>query len=463
MNPSRFSPVKFIPRDQITTDPKSFQGRQVAFALETVNKIVREGYDKSQDPIIVWFDSLKNKYIVISGHSRWEASVILFKKGDKTLKNMPVKVFLGDKDSAIEYAVLESNRSGTEEGFKSDLKAFKIAKAKGYNRDKLLSLFKPESKLRLLQDLSYLNENGLFLEYIGTSSEKSFPYIQRNAQWVGNLRKTFPQLTNLHETELFNYLYDKKKTILITKDKFFNLVNSKVQTFDFKPSNALNLNNVISKNAVTDPARAKIREIQAQIDELVKDRSRKEELTVKAKEQGKTELLPKFKTDIEGINSLLLRRMEEKRKLESSIANVEKHVTTDLFSQPAGAPVAVKHSPTVTTAPQNISERIQKEAAEQSLKEINKNGFIRAADPVAVANKIKKYTGIEVIVTENTFVRLAKKINWKAKLSDKQKKALTRGINLMEKAKKLQKETGTITKTFYKMPIQKALKIVSIK
>lgn len=411
----RFSEVKFIPRDQITTDPKSFQGRQVAFAQETVNKIIREGYDKSQDPIIVWFDSVKNKYLVISGHSRWEASEILYKKGDKSLKNMPVKVFLGDKDSAIEYAVLESNRSGTEEGFKSDLKAFKIAKNRGFNRDKLLSLFKPESKLRLLQDLSFLNENGLFLEYIGTSSEKSFPYIQRNAQWVGTLRKTFPQLTHAHETELFNYLYDKKKTITISKDKFFNLVNSKVQTFDFNPSRALNLNNIVAKNAITDPARAKIKELQSQIDELVKDRSRKEELTVKAKEQGKKELLPKFKSEIEGINNLILRKIEEKRKLESSIANVEKHVTADLFSQPVPLdprPTATKHIKKAWKAPE-----------------------------------VKPVPG--------------KKINWKAKLSDKQKKALSKGISLMTKAQKMQKEAGTITKTFYKLPIQKALKIVS--
>lgn len=412
----RFSEVKLIPRDQITTDPKTFQGRQVAFAQETVNKIVREGFDKSQDPIIVWYDSQKGKYIVISGHSRWEASEILYKKGDKSLRNMPSKVYLGDKDSAIEYAVLESNRSGTEEGFKSDLKAFKIAKARGFNREKLLSLFKPESKLRLLQDLSHLSENGLFLEYIGTSSEKSFPYIQRNAQWVGTLRKTFPQLTDLHERELFNYLYDKKKTISITKDKFFNLVNGKVQTIDFNAAKALNLNNVVSKNAVTDPARAKIREIQAQIDELIKDRSRKEELTVKAKEQGNNSLISKFKTDIAGLNSLILRKIEEKRRLESSIASVERQVTNDLFNQPA--------APAVKPVP--MAPRPEK----------------------------KPWKAPEVKPT-------GKKINWKAKLSDKQKTALSKGITLMEKAQKLQKNSGTITKTVYKLPIQKALKIVS--
>lgn len=337
----RFSEVKLIPRDQIITDPKTFQGRQVKFAQETVNKIVREGFDKSQDPIVVWYDSQKNKYVVISGHSRWEGSEILYKKGDTSLKNMPAKVFMGDKDEAIEYAVLESNRSGTEEGFKSDLKAFKLAKSKAYNHEKLLSLFKPESKLRLLQDLAFLNEDGKFLSYIGTDSEKSFPYIQRNAQWVGNLRKAFPALTNEHESEMFDYLYDTKKNILLNKQKFFDIVQKKVQSIDFDKSKPLNLKNIIAKNVVTDPARIKINQIQNEIDELVKDRSKKEELTVKAKVLGKNDLLEKFKKDIEGLNSLILRKMEQKRKLESQISTIEKQVVTDLFSQPAETPKRV--------------------------------------------------------------------------------------------------------------------------
>jgi hypothetical protein len=48
----RFSDVKLIPREQITTDPKTFQGRQVKYAQETVNKIVREGFDKSSKKIV---------------------------------------------------------------------------------------------------------------------------------------------------------------------------------------------------------------------------------------------------------------------------------------------------------------------------------------------------------------------------------------------------------------------------
>jgi hypothetical protein len=417
----RFSDVKLIPRQQITTDAKTFQGRQVKFAQETVNKIVREGFDKSQEPIIVWFDSQLNKYIVISGHSRWEASEILYNKGDKSLKNMPAKVFLGDKESAIEYAVLESNRSGTEEGFKSDLKAFKVARNRGYNHDKLLSLFKPESKLKLLQDLSFLNESGKFLTYIGTSSEKSFPYIQRNAQWVGTLRKAYPSLTNEHESEMFDYLYDSKKNILLTKQKFYDLIQKKVQSIDFNPRKPLNLKNIIAKNVVTDPARVKVHQIQNEIDELVKDRSKKEELTVRAKEQGKTDLISKFKKDIEGINGLILRKIEEKRKLESNIASIERTITTDLFSQP------------VPTKTDDMEKRQ------------NYSEFKTAVSP-------KK-----AIHPGRTSPKKASSPGKKI-LSTKQKSSLAKGQALMKKAQTLQKSSGTHQIKRYNLPLQKALK-----
>jgi hypothetical protein len=417
----RFSDVKLIPRQQITTDAKTFQGRQVKFAQETVNKIVREGFDKSQEPIIVWFDSQINKYIVISGHSRWEASEILYNKGDKSLKNMPAKVFLGDKESAIEYAVLESNRSGTEEGFKSDLKAFKVARNRGYNHEKLLSLFKPESKLKLLQDLSFLNESGKFLTYIGTSSEKSFPYIQRNAQWVGTLRKAYPSLTNEHESEMFDYLYDSKKNILLTKQKFYDLIQKKVQSIDFNPNKPLNLKNIIAKNVVTDPARVKVHQIQNEIDELVKDRSKKEELTVRAKEQGKTDLISKFKKDIEGINGLILRKMEEKRKLESNIASIERTITTDLFSQPA---------------------------------------FTKTDD----MEKRQNYSEFKTAVSPKKTIHPGRTSSKKASLpgkkilSVKQKSSLAKGQALMKKAQTLQKSSGTHEIKRYNLPLQKALK-----
>jgi hypothetical protein len=183
----KFSTIQEIDRKQIDVRPDWFQGRQTAYSQESFDKIVREGFDKSQEPIAVWLDPETKTYIVISGHSRWHASEELFRRGQKDLKTMPVKIFQGSKEEAQDYAILESNRSGTAEGLLSDLKAYKRAVTKGYSKEQLKDLFKPEAHLRLLQDLSYLKETGKFIENLASDAAKSFPYFQRNAQWVGSL------------------------------------------------------------------------------------------------------------------------------------------------------------------------------------------------------------------------------------------------------------------------------------
>lgn len=274
----RFSATFEIERGKITTMPELFQGREGAYAHETVDKIVREGFDKSQDTIIVWYNEDLKKYVVISGHSRWAASEILYKNGNKDLAKMPVKQFIGDKEEAIEYAVLESNRSGTAEGFKSDLRAYKLAVSHGYNKERLKSLFKPDSYLRLLQDLSGLNENGRFIEYMGTDSEKSFPYLQRNASWIGDLRKQFPKLTHAHEAELFDYFYTTKKGLTILKADFYEMMHKKLMDVYFDPSKALNLENKKYEAAKKTPAQEEVNELNNNIDKLNKERIYKEEI-----------------------------------------------------------------------------------------------------------------------------------------------------------------------------------------
>jgi hypothetical protein len=352
VNTNRFSPIKEVDRKQITTQPHIFQGREDAFAKETVDKIVREGFDKSQDPIVVWFDDKAKKYVVISGHSRFHASEVLFEKGDKTLAKMPVKVFLGDKDEAQEYALLESNRSGTQESFKSDLKAFKIAKEKGYNKAQLLSIFKPESKLRLLQDLSLLNPNGQFVQYIGSDDEKHFPYLQRNAQWVAQLRKAYPALSDAHEKEMFDFLYKSKQGLAIRKDNFNNLIEKKVANITFDPQKPLNLANTPSTNALTDPAKEALNDINREIEKHTKEISRKQDLIIRAKREGITDLIPKFEAEINDLQKLVLRKKEEADKLSQQITKVESTVVADLFSMnPEPAPETKIQEPKANSQP----------------------------------------------------------------------------------------------------------------
>lgn len=347
----KFSPVEQIPRKEIITDPKLFQGRQTAFAQETVDKIVREGFDKSQDPIIVWYDPARRKYVVISGHSRWHGSEILFERGDRSLATMPAKRFLGTKEEAVNYALLESNRSGTAEGLKSDLRAYKRAAGQGYNRAALLSLFKPESHLRLLQDLATLNEAGRFLEHLGEDSEASYPFLRRNAQWAGILRKVHPSITDSHEREMFQYLYKDKTRVGVKKEAFFDLIQKKVTKFDFRPDQPLNLDNVVSTSPLTDPIKDELRDLEEQINFHVKERERKETNLIRARAEQNGKLVEKFQADISLHSQAVLRLLERKALTEQRMRQLERATSFDLFSTPppAAAPAPPAAGPDLAT------------------------------------------------------------------------------------------------------------------
>jgi hypothetical protein len=340
----RFSQVFEVERSKIIVDPNRFQGRVSDYSQDTVNAIVAKGkYDKSGEPIIVWHDNAFDKYIVISGHSRFEATRQLYEAGQKDLKTIPVKEFLGDQDEAIDYAVLESNRASTEEGLISDLQAYRRAVSQGRNKQFLLGIFKPESKLKKLQQLYFLNPKGRFVEYLASDTALSFPYLERNAQWVGQLRSQLPALTDAHETEIFDYFYrEGNKGLKLEKSKFFDLIDKRVNRLDFEPNNALNLHNVVSANVYTDPINEQIKEIDNQIEKWNKEISEKRHLIVRAKDEGKDDFIPKFQNRINEINQAILLKIQEQQNLRQAAGRIERQTTTDLFStfdEPAPSPI----------------------------------------------------------------------------------------------------------------------------
>lgn len=335
----KFSSVKEIPRSQIVTRTNLFQGRQHEFSQESVDKIVREGFDKSQEPIAVWQDPATGEYIVISGHSRWQASKILYANGQKNLAEMPVKVFNGTLEEAIDYALLESNRSGTAEGLMSDLAAYKRAATKGYTREKMLGLFKKDAYVDTLRDLSYLNTKGRFLEYLGTDSEKSFKYLLRNAQWVGILRRGYPNLSDFHEREMFDYLYNGKE---VSKQTLFDTIERKVGNFTFNPNEPLNLKNIVSTTSVTDGAMEQIRTIQAEVDKLRKDRDRYEDNIARANAEltdgTREKRVKEFREQLTYINSNIGRKVMELERVQREMKGLQRSTSFDLFNPSGNEP-----------------------------------------------------------------------------------------------------------------------------
>ncbi len=102
----------------IFTDEKRFQNRKNAFSEDSVNRIIKAvetgTFDWTKfDPITVWRDSKKQRFYVLSGHSRLAA----FKKLSKQHSDfyeIPVKIFKGTEGQAIELA-RTSNTLATKE------------------------------------------------------------------------------------------------------------------------------------------------------------------------------------------------------------------------------------------------------------------------------------------------------------------------------------------------------------
>ncbi len=336
----RFSPVFDLPRQDIRLDPSRFQGRQGEYSEDTVNAIVSGGrFDPTVSSLVVWKDPDSGQYFLLSGHSRFEAAKRLYESGKQPgLTSLPVKELLNaTEEEAVEYATIESNRRGTEEGLVSDLKAYALAVSSGKNSTQLKRLFRPDSRLRKLQELSYLNPKGMFVEYLAQPSQQSFPYLERNARWVGDMRRQLPALTNAHERELFDYLYGSKKALNLDKSKFYDLVNNKVNRIDFDPDKALNLNDRISPTAYTDPINEQLRELDRDIDVAQKEIETRRSAIARARGEGievpKYQGRQTFEERIAELNAHIIRLIEKKEALRQASGKLERTMGGDLFSQ----------------------------------------------------------------------------------------------------------------------------------
>ena len=344
----RFSPVFDLPRQDIRLDPSRFQGRQGEYSEDTVNAIVSGGrFDPTVSSLVVWKDPDSGQYFLLSGHSRFEAAKRLYESGKQPgLTSLPVKELLNaTEEEAVEYATIESNRRGTEEGLVSDLKAYALAVSSGKNSTQLKRLFRPDSRLRKLQELSYLNPKGMFVEYLAQPSQQSFPYLERNARWVGDMRRQLPALTNAHERELFDYLYGSKKALNLDKSKFYDLVNNKVNRIDFDPDKALNLNDRISPTAYTDPINEQLRELDRDIDVAQKEIETRRSAIARARGEGievpKYQGRQTFEERIAELNAHIIRLIEKKEALRQASGKLERTMGGDLFSQVEETPKPV--------------------------------------------------------------------------------------------------------------------------
>lgn len=224
------TPIAYLyPIAYIKTDPLRFQNRNDHFS-EASAQAVAENYNPNKfDPIVLWVDA-NGKVYVLSGHSRLEGM-----KRRKE-KYIPARFFVGSEAEAIQFARVEANRAATKETLPEDLNAYALMRegnpAKGIapaTPQALKEAFR--DKLDLLEQLAYLDKKGEFVQVLANEDQISqYPQVQRFAKWVGNLRKKYGQvMTNRHEKDIFNFLYNGEPTnIKMKKEAFFELIREKL-------------------------------------------------------------------------------------------------------------------------------------------------------------------------------------------------------------------------------------------
>lgn len=213
----------YLPIEQIRTDEQRFQNRLDAYSAASADRVAQSFDPNLFDPIVVWQDPRDGHTYVLSGHSRLQG---MRQRGAATIA---VRYFQGDESQAIQFARVEANRAATAENLVEDVAAFKLMRdgdpARGIAAKKeveLKQLFR--SKYNKLRAWSHLHRTGKFMAALSQESLSEYPYLEQRAQLVGRLREQNPQLTNVHEDDIFNYLYGSTWGVKTPVDKLEALI-----------------------------------------------------------------------------------------------------------------------------------------------------------------------------------------------------------------------------------------------
>lgn len=283
-----------IPLARIRTKPEWFQNRSEGFSVRSVDNIVnavRSGTFSwgAFDPITVW-ESPDGELFVLSGHSRTEAFARLLAASavvdGRDFSRIPGKVLRGISEQEARRLAMESNTLATKE---SDLE-----RAAYYRRLRLvdgLSTKDLDQAARRMEGrnanqilaLSYLSPQGKTMAAIVAMQEaedQSRGIMANVARWIGNARRSFSQLTDAHENELYDFLitgraYGTAKGQISNEREFLSRLQAVVDrrtTFGvFDQERPLNILNLISKSPTEQTYDAQLEEARQKIQELEKD------------------------------------------------------------------------------------------------------------------------------------------------------------------------------------------------
>jgi len=214
--------VQDVPLQQIHIDRRLFQGREKAFSQRSVDNIVNDVQAgrfvwANLDPITLW-QSPEGKLYLLSGHSRHHAFEVLHNMGarvdGKGFTRIPAKIYAGDIEAARRLA-LESNTLSTKETDLERATYYRKLRQDGVPEKSILEQIKKNEGRNWTNvwAYTYLSPSGrawATVRQFADGEDTSATLAKNLAKWIGNARRQFPMLTNEHETELYDWLFEHK-------------------------------------------------------------------------------------------------------------------------------------------------------------------------------------------------------------------------------------------------------------
>ncbi|BDD04407.1 hypothetical protein [Aureibacter tunicatorum] len=285
----------------IHADPKRFQNRANEFSSESKNRIVEAIKNNTFnwaafDPITIWKDpNAVDKYYVLSGHSRLAAfKEVMFEYEE--FENIPAKLFEGTEEEAIQFA-LNSNTLSTKESDLERATYYANLRKSGESVKDVEKLIRKQEGKNAAQiiNLSFLNPKGILfqkLDDFGLGNIESRNNLLTIANWIGEARRKYSQLTNSHENELSTWLIEKaygnkkgqfsnKKTFL---ERLHVAIDKQTEFGKFKAGEPLNMERNVSKSLAEQEFDKLLSDAQEEVKEaekILKEKSTKYYAAVK--------------------------------------------------------------------------------------------------------------------------------------------------------------------------------------
>lgn len=245
-----------MPIKNLTTDLEAFQGRGEKYSKQTFDRIVTEAQSGALNksaipPVQIWRNENGN-WVILAGHSRTGAFEHLAKGEEQLHEKFKPSDFESINAQIVEADTLEEAQKIAQESNQGAVQT--PSENAKYVRTQLLDKFKGkelETKLKNLygaahkriRAYAHLNPSGKAMDALKAfehaTESKSDDGVKSISQWTGEARERFPELTNAHEDEIFDYLKGQDK--LKNANEFMNLLNRRVNGLEvFNPKEPLN-------------------------------------------------------------------------------------------------------------------------------------------------------------------------------------------------------------------------------